>query len=75
MALGFKWIKERKKMPQSYYLNVYMKCDLQWELRQVLEKWCQEKVTHERKYETNNDEQFLKAQSVTGHLPQWKLAH
>ena len=44
------------------------KCDLEWELREVLEKWRQGRVTNERKYETNNDKQSLKVQSFTGHL-------
>ena len=62
-------------MFQSYCLNAYAKCDLEWESMQVLEKWCQGRVTHKRKYETNNDKQSLKAQSLAGHLPQSKLAH
>ena len=33
------------------------------------------KKTHERKCETNNDKQSLKAQSLTGYLPDSKLAH
>ena len=52
-----------------------MKCGLEWELRQVLEKWCQWRVIYERKYEANNDEQSLKAQSLKGPLPHSKLAH
>jgi len=62
-------------MPQSYCLNAYAKCDLEWQSKQVLEKWHQGRVKHERKYETNNDEQSLKAQSLMEHLPQSKLAH
>ena len=62
-------------MPQSYCLNAYAKCGLEWESRWVLEKWRQGRVTHERKCETNNDKQSLKAQNLVGHLPKSKLAH
>ena len=34
---GVKQIKERK-MPQSYCLNAYAKCDLKRESKQILEK-------------------------------------
>ena len=47
LAMGFKQIKNRK-MPQSYCLNAYAKYDLEWESKQVLEKWHQGRVTHER---------------------------
>ena len=73
MGHGFQ-TNQRRKIPQLYCLNAYAKCGFEWESRQVLEKWCQGRVTHERTYETNNDEQSIKAQSLTRHLQKSKLA-
>ena len=46
LVVRFQQIKN--KLPQSYYLNAYAKCDLEWESKQVLKKWCQGRVTYER---------------------------
>jgi len=35
-------------MPQSYCLNVYAKCDLEQESKQVLEIWNLGRVTHKK---------------------------
>ena len=42
-----------QRMPQSYYLNAYAKFDFEWESKQILEKWCQGRVTHERNMRLN----------------------
>ena len=34
-------------MPQSYSENADAKYDLEWELKKVLEKWCQGRVAHD----------------------------
>jgi len=34
-------------MPQSYCLNTYAKCDLEWESKKVQEKGSQGRVVHE----------------------------
>ena len=32
----------------------YVKCDLEWESKEVLEKWCQGRATHERNMKLNS---------------------
>jgi len=75
LAVGFNKSKKKRKMPQSYCLNAYAKCDLEWESKQVLEKRCQGRVPHERKYDTQNDEQPLIVRNLVGHALRSKLAH
>jgi len=42
-----------QRMPQLFCLNAYAKYDLEWESKQVLEKWCQGRVAHERNMRLN----------------------
>ena len=53
MAIWPVGLTNQRKMPQSYYLNAYTKCDLEWESKQVLKNWCQGRVTHERNMRLN----------------------
>ena len=39
-------------MSQSYCLNMYAKCDLELESKQVLEIWNLGRATQEKEYET-----------------------